>query len=188
MTARAAAAAATRERIVRAAAAVYARDGFRNASTQAVARQADVSPNTVLNHFPDGDALLAAVVARLLDEIGLPAAASIAAAGELAARVTRLAAEVAACYGRGEKWWEVFSRDRDLPALRAGNAEFFRRVELLVRAALGPGRRDRKTVAVVMALIGPPMFYALRGGGMSPEETAATTAELLASWLERRNR
>ena len=64
--------AATRERILLAARETFAERGARGTSLAEVARLADVSPTTVSNHFETQDALLQAVIERLVEEVAVP--------------------------------------------------------------------------------------------------------------------
>lgn len=187
MTSRATTVGETRGRVVRAACAVFVREGFRNTSMQSVARAADLSPATVCNHFANADELLEAVLEVMVADVGLPSPREIETAGTLEPRLARLAHGLAASWERSGKWYELYTRDRDVPALRAAHVAFFRQVDALVRAALGPGRRDKKTVAVVSALLGPATHYALRGSGMSGRAVAATVVSVVASWLKGRS-
>src|SRR5689334_11496701 len=90
MTVRAASAARTRQRIVTAAVAVYAREGFKNASIQAVAREAEVSPATVLNHFTTPEELLTAAVDFLYEDLAVPQPRDLERLEGLEARLARL--------------------------------------------------------------------------------------------------
>ena len=56
---------ARREQIVEAATRVFAKKGFRRATTREVARAAGVSEGTIYNYFEDKDALLLAILDRL---------------------------------------------------------------------------------------------------------------------------
>jgi TetR/AcrR family fatty acid metabolism transcriptional regulator len=56
---------ARREQIVEAATRVFAKKGFRRATTREVARAAGVSEGTIYNYFKDKDALLIAILDRL---------------------------------------------------------------------------------------------------------------------------
>ena len=56
---------ARREQIVGAATRVFAKKGFRRATTREVARAAGVSEGTIYNYFEDKDALLLAILDRL---------------------------------------------------------------------------------------------------------------------------
>jgi AcrR family transcriptional regulator len=188
MARRAAAAAHTHGRIVRAACAVYARDGFRAASMQAIAAEAEVSPATVLNHFETPDRLLAASLEQLTAQLGLPEPAELAGLAALRPRLARLCRALAVCYQRGELLYAVYSRDQDLPAVQAAGDAFYRKVDGLVRAALGPGRRDRRTLATVHALTGWATFGSLRASGLGAEAAADAVAEVLHAWLRPRGR
>ncbi len=188
MKLRAAAAAETRERIVRAACAVYAREGFRAATIQAIAADAEVSPATVLNHFETAERLLAEALEHLTARLGLPEPAEVRALRGLEQRVSRLCHALSTCYERGEALYAVYSGDRDMPAVQAADHAFHARVEALVRAALGPGLRDRRTVAMVLALTAWAPFHQLRAGGMSASAAADAVADVLVAWLRPRAR
>jgi AcrR family transcriptional regulator len=188
MTARAASSAKTRERIVRAACAVYARDGFRNATMQAVAQEADVSPATVLNHFDTPDRLVAAALEHLTGELGLPDLAEVRSHKALGKRVVTVTRALATCFERGQRWYLVFAHDHDHPVMKASNDEFYRRVDALVRTALGPGLRDRETVTIVSTLIGWQNFQSLRAAGMTADAAGDVIAEVVLGWLRSRGR
>jgi AcrR family transcriptional regulator len=63
-------AAERRERILRAAAEVFAEKGFHRATTKEIADRADVAEGTIYNYFENKDALLVAIIHQLakLDE------------------------------------------------------------------------------------------------------------------------
>ena len=69
---RAQSAAATRDRIVDAAAALYQERGVNSTTLQAIADRADVSRGTILHHFGGSDGLLDAVAERVLLTLELP--------------------------------------------------------------------------------------------------------------------
>ena len=69
MTSRQAAAEATRERILEAAARAFLEHWYDEVTIQGIAQEAGVSGQTVLNHFGGKEPLFAAVVARLGDEV-----------------------------------------------------------------------------------------------------------------------
>ena len=56
----------TRQRLLEAGAALFARGGFAAATTREVARKAGVAAGTVFNYFPSKDALASAVLTRTL--------------------------------------------------------------------------------------------------------------------------
>ena len=65
-------------------------------------------------------------------------------------------------------------------------AAYDRRLQALIRAALGPLGDDPAAAAVVATVIGPPAFYGLQQRGLSAEEATAIGVELAVPWLERR--
>jgi len=71
---------ATHERLLAAAATVFAREGIAGATTRAIAREAGVNEVTLFRHFGSKERLLAAVVGKNFDtEAHAPAAAADAA-------------------------------------------------------------------------------------------------------------
>ena len=62
----------TRERILDAALELFSKRGAQATTMNEVARQADVSPTTVTNHFPTHEALIEAVVARVVADVQVP--------------------------------------------------------------------------------------------------------------------
>jgi AcrR family transcriptional regulator len=186
MTVRAASAARTRRRIVTAAVTVYAREGFKNASIQSIAREAAVSPATVLNHFETTEEILAAAVDALYEDLAVPTAADLQPLVSLEARLGKLVSELNAYYDRTQNWYVLYDRERDVPALQEGAQRFYRHLHGLVRAALGSHFQDRRTVAVVMSMVGSPsLVRAFQASGMSPRQATATQVEVLLSWLEK---
>jgi AcrR family transcriptional regulator len=188
MSGRAAAAEQTRRRIVRAAIAVYAREGFRKASMQSIARQAEVSAATVLNHFATPDDVLEAALAVLLADLGLPEPDEIAALPEREARLRAVVRTLAEVYERSGDWYAIWIRDRDMPRLQQASATFFERAQALLRAALGRGARDRHTLAMVFALTGPANLQALRESGLTTRAAADAITEVLVAWLDARGK
>ena len=184
---RAAPKADTRSRIVAAALAVYRDRGLAGTSNLVIARAADVAPATVRNHFPEPDDLPRAVFEALLAELQIPEPTIFDGLDDLAARLRRLAGELAMFYERGEPWWRVYEREPELiRAWGGGVDQYYADVERLMRAALGDLSDDEQSVAVVASVIGPPTFFALRGRGLSSEEAVQLSVELALPWLERR--
>ena len=189
MTGRAAAAAETRSRIIAAAVKVYAREGFKNATMHAIALQAEVSPSTILNHFATPEELLAAALEVLRQELQVPRLAEIKAARGARQRVTMLARGLSSCFQRSDHWYAIYARERyELPALREASDAFFRDFDALIRAALGPSARDKRTHLIASVLLGPATLSALRAGGMSADAAALAAAELLLGWLRSNQR
>ncbi len=181
--------AATRARIVAAALELYREGGMAGTSMLAVAKTADVAPGTVRNHFADPAALATAVGSSVLEHLGLPDAGIFDGLGSMRARVDRLGRELAALSDRGEGWWFTMQREPELAAVwRPLETAYAARLETLLRAALGPLRDDDRALAVLAAAIGPPMFYALKGRGLTSTEAVDVGVDLVVPWLERRQR
>ncbi len=69
--------AATRERLLRAAAGIVARDGMEAATTAAIASEAGVAEGTLYRHFESKDDLLIAAYRQMKQEVFVDAAAGV---------------------------------------------------------------------------------------------------------------
>src|SRR6478735_4109750 len=128
MSKRAEQAAQTRERIVDAALACYREVGITATSLQAVARRAEVSAATVLNHFGSADGLARIVVDRLTGALRIPDDSGWTEKGRRP-RVHRLVREMFEFYERSRPWFDVFRAELDVdPALREGEAGFWQAI------------------------------------------------------------
>lgn len=184
---RAAPKAEVRQRIIDGALEIYAERGLAGASNLSIAKAADVAPATVRNHFPEPDDLARAVFEAMLAELRIPTPRIFDGLGTLRARVERLAMELAAFYERSEPWWRVYEREPDLiRAWGGGVDQYYADIERLMRGALGELSSDKRSLAVVASVIGPPTFFALRGRGLSSDEAVRMSLELAIPWLERR--
>jgi AcrR family transcriptional regulator len=179
--------AATRSRIVAATLDIYRREGFGAASTAAVADAADVAPGTVRNHFPTPEDLAAAAADSILSDHGMPDESTFADLTTPTERVARLAAELAGFFERSASWWEVIQRDRALAAAWSGlEARYYEDLGRLAAAALAADGRDADpaTVATVINVVGGPLYFALRGAGLSSGDAVDLECSLLLPWLE----
>ena len=177
----------TRARIVAAAARVYRERGVAAASNLAIAREADVAPATVRNHFPDPQELANAVFDEVLAELRPPTSAIFDGVDGIAERITRLATELAAFYERSSGAWQLYRQEPFLVEAWSGGIDrYYRDVDDLMRNALGPLRHDRTALAMVAAVIGPPAFFALRARGLSSRKAADLCVEVAVPWLEAR--
>lgn len=179
--------AATRARIVAAALDIYRDQGPRAATTPVIARAADVSPGTVRNHFPDRGDLDRAVADAILVVIGLPGPAIFDGLDSVIERVERLARELATFSVRSERWWQVRRSDPELIAAWAGHEQQYEEhLAMLVGRAVGPEETDPSVAAVVRTVVGSPMFYALRGAGLSADDAVGVEMAVLIPWLRGR--
>jgi AcrR family transcriptional regulator len=180
--------AATRDRIVAAARDLYLERGMAATSMAAVAAAADVAPNTVRNHFASPDALAVAVGEVVLAELELPEPADLETETSLAVRLERLAEGLADLSRRGQGWWDLMQREPELGAIWTSlEAAYEVRLQVLVRAALGPLADDPEASAVVATIIGPATFYGLQQRGLPAEAATRIGLELAIPWLEARS-
>lgn len=177
----------TRGRIVRAALELIRTEGLRAASVPTIAKAADVAQATVRNHFPDQQALLDEVGAMILDDLAVPDTDIFDGLDTPSERVTRLAHELVAFYGRGQDWWFVLTADASMaPAFQQTTRMYEERFDRLVEEAVKPIGDDPLAVAMVASVVGPPLHYALVARGFAPEEVAETSLAMLLPWLESR--
>jgi AcrR family transcriptional regulator len=187
MTARASATARTRQRIIDAAGRVYLRAGF-GEPMQAIAREARVSPATVLNHFADPAELVEAVVAFAMADLGLPSVAVVEKVRSGRGRLVMVCRALAKCYERELHWYPLYARDPDHPAIAAAYETFMRQLRGLVRAALGPDFEDKQALAIAMTLVGWQNFAALRAHGMTHDAAGDALAEVIEGWMRSRGK
>jgi AcrR family transcriptional regulator len=62
---------ATRQRILEAATILFARDGWQDATTRAIALEAGIATGTLFNYFPTKEAIAAELIAEALDRAGV---------------------------------------------------------------------------------------------------------------------
>jgi AcrR family transcriptional regulator len=177
----------TRAAIVRAALELIRTDGLAAASVPAIASAADVAPATVRNHFPTQPDLLVEVGDLILQDLALPDIDVFDGIETTTERVTRLAHELVAFYGRGQEWWFVFTADAAMsPAFERTRSQYEARFDRLVVEAVGPLADDPIAVAMVASVIGPPLHYALIARGLSPAEAVESSIAMIVPWLEAR--
>ena len=88
---------------------------------------------------------------------------------------------------RSEPWWRASQREvSGVSFWAAAEARYYRQLEALVRAALGPLSSDEDAVAVVMTVFGRWVIGSLQEAGRTSEQAVSLVADLLASWLETR--
>ena len=177
----------TRGSIVRAALELIRTGGLRAATVPAIARAADVAQATVRNHFPDRPTLLDEVGGMILEDLAVPDTDIFGGLETTSERVTRLAHELVAFYGRGQEWWFVLTADATMsPAFDRTARMYEERFDRLVSEAVRPMGDDPIVVAMVGAVIGPPVHFALIAKGARPDLAAETSLVMLLPWLESR--
>lgn len=181
---RAAQAAATRERILDAALACYRERGIGATSLQAVARRAEVSAATVLNHFGGADELARVVVGRLAADLVIPDDSGWPEAGR-SPRVRRLVREMFSFYDRSAPWFEIFRTELGVdPVLREGEAAFWQAIQDLYRRVFGDALNDPHVRGAVFGLTHPATVTALRAAGLTSDGGAELIADTLLRTLD----
>ncbi|MET0859467.1 MAG: TetR/AcrR family transcriptional regulator [Microbacterium sp.] len=179
MAKRAEQAAHTRERILVAALSCYREKGIAATSLQAVARRAEVSAATVLNHFGSADGLARTVIDRLTADLHIPDDSGWTERGRRT-RAQRLVLEMFEFYERSRPWFDVFRAELDVdPALREGEAGYWQAIGDLYARVFGGALGDERVRGAVFGLTAPSTFVALRDAGMSVEDAAALIADTL---------
>ena len=186
MQQRSAQVARTRERIVIAAAGLFADRGARATTMTEVARLADVSTATVTNHFATPDLLIEAVVAHLMARLDVPGEEIFAGKRSTAARLAALASAMLEFYARTSHWYYILGDElTEIPAIARADAAFRRSVQALHEMALA-GVDDPLLAKSAAGLIHPATLSALREGGLSVGEATAVVSDFLAHQARRK--
>lgn len=183
---RAANAAATRERIIDAAVAVYREIGVGAATIQAIARRADVARGTVINQFGSADAVLEAVLDRAVVEVEFPSERDLDGATTPDARVRRFVEVMYRFFERGVDWWQVFYADLHLPALQARQQRYNEIVWAFHAAAFGSLADDRIVGAAVRAFVDYAPWSALKAAGLTLDESIELIGDALSNVARQR--
>lgn len=183
---RAETAAATRSRIIEAAASVYRERGVTGATLHAVAERADVARGTVVNHFGGPDGLLEAVLDHAVEEIEYPTARDLDGATTLADRIRRFVDVTYRFFDRSQGWWYVFAADAELPALKRREAQYFEAFGQFVGAAFGELASDRIMAGAIRAFVDYPPWNALREAGLTIDESIEVIGDALVDVAHKR--
>ena len=185
LTTRAVSTAATRHRIVKAAAAEYQKRGFRIATLSTIAARAGVSRGSILHHFRDADGLLGAVLDDMLVTLEVPDARLLEGAEGAEERARRFVDAMLRFYDRTSEWWTVFGPEIDNPAVRAREAVFWEVIGAFRSAALGSAADDRVLGAAVDTLTHPATVGLFRSRDVSLDEAIETFGDLVVNLLRR---
>jgi AcrR family transcriptional regulator len=181
----------TRRRILDATIELHTEKGILGTSWKSIAERADVAVGTVYNHFPDLDELVLACGELLMQRLEPPdpeqAQNVVGDAKRMSLRLERIARELFAFYERGGQHLEVFSGERDLPAIQEWEAYQRSTVEAYVRAAMGK-RKSEHTVQLMSALFDLRTYRALAERGIGLDEAVTTMASTAECVLELRSK
>jgi AcrR family transcriptional regulator len=181
--------AATRERIVDAAAELYQAHGVNETTLQKIAERADVSRGTILHHFGDTGGVLDAVAERILVTLQLPDERIFDGATDEEGRLRAYVTAIIEFFQRSTGWWAVFMTEMDRPELKAREAEYFDRMARLQAAALGSLSTDREVNVVVGSLIHPGtiggFMWVMEQAGFGSVQSVDAIADVVVAYVER---
>jgi AcrR family transcriptional regulator len=186
--ARATTSAATRRRIIDAAAALYRERGVPSTSIQAIAERADVARGTVVNHFGSLELLLESVLDEAVADVRFPDARVLQGATTDEARIRQFVDGMFRFFERSAAWWSIFVADRELPPVRAREQVYLDEVARLRVATFGELADDVVVGAAVGAFVDYGPFYALLGAGLSLDQAIAVVGDALVAVIDRRKK
>src|SRR5262245_18946491 len=182
--------AATRERLLRAAIAIVAKDGLAAATTAAIAAEAGVAEGTLYRHFESKDDLLIAAYRHMKTDVFVNAAAGVDVTAPPPERLKRMWKAIYLAYRSnkdafafGQRFAESALAEREGgEALRATG----RMVADLRRAGVASGDFKNLPVDLLGNLFLAPISYLLKseikGRKWTDAELDAAAAAVLAGW------
>jgi len=189
---RARTAAATRERIVDAAAALYQEQGVSSTTLKAIADRADVSRGSILHHFGGSGGLIDAVAERVLETLELPDEHLFDGITGDEARLRAYVLAMVEFFQRSTGWWAVFVTEIDRPELKAREAAYGEQMARLQSIALGPLAGDRELNIVVGSLIHPGtmggLIWVMQQAGLAPAAINDAIADVVVAYVDRARR
>ena len=189
---RAQSAAATRERIVDAAAAMYQDQGVNATTLHAIADRADVSRGTILHHFGGAAGILDAVAERVLVTLELPDEHIFDGVAGDEARLRAYVIAMNRFFRRSTGWWAVFVSEMQRPELKAREAQYYERMAQLQALALGDLAADRNVNIVVGSLVHPGtiggLTWVLQQAGLGPAQVDDALADIVVAYVDRARR
>jgi AcrR family transcriptional regulator len=174
----------TRRRIVDAAASEYAENGIVATSMQMVARRADVAPGTVLNHFPDPDDLVRAVISKWTEEVQLPGPDDIDADASLGERLQAFFGAIYGLYARTGWIYQIMHTSAGHPVLARATREWEARAGEMMTRALGDAAGRGDNLVILVTFIDPRVWDAFSSSGMSLERIVGMAATMTRHWIE----
>ena len=180
--------AATRERIVEAAIALYTELGISATTLRQIGERADVAAGTLRNHFPTREALDKAMVERLQAEGPLPELSIYDGADTVEARIGRLVRVTGGFLDQAARLYRMWLREPMLtgPWAEAG-AAYGARWDQLMRTALGPLADDEESMAVLRTILQPTFVEGIRADARSTDQVSAIVTAVITPWFGARS-
>jgi AcrR family transcriptional regulator len=186
---RAQTAAATRERIVDAAAGLYQEQGVSSTTLQAIAARADVSRGTILHHFGGTGGLIDAVAERVLVTLALPDERIFDDAAPGEPRLRAYVKSMIDFFQQSKGWWAVFVTEMERPELKAREADYNQQMARLQAIGLGDLAGDPTVNLVVGSMVHPGtiggLIWVMEQAGMAPAAIPDAIADVVVAYVGR---
>jgi AcrR family transcriptional regulator len=184
--------AATRERLLRAAIAIVARDGMAAATTAAIAAEAGVAEGTLYRHFESKDDLLIAAYRQMKNEVFVLAAEGVDTAAPPPERLKRTWKAIYLAYRADRDAFAFGSRFAESALAEREGGEATRSIGKIVvdlrRAGIASGDFKNLPADLLGNLFLAPISYLLKteikGRKWTEAELDAAATAVLAGWLK----
>lgn len=182
--------AATRERLLRAAAGIVARDGMAAATTAAIATEAGVAEGTLYRHFESKDDLLIAAFRQMKQEVFVDAAAGVDTSAPPPERLKRTWKAIYLAYRANRDAFAFGQRFAESALAEREGGEAARSIGRLVvdlrRAGIASGDFKNLPADLLANLFLAPISYLLKseikGRKWTDAELEAAAVAVLAGW------
>ena len=189
-TASSTAGAATRERLMRAAAGIVAREGMEAATTAAIAAEAGVAEGTLYRHFESKDDLLIAAYRHMKQEVFLDAAAVVDTEAPPPERLKRMWKTIYLAYRANRDAFVFGQRFMESALAEREGGEAARAIGKMVadvrRVGIASGDFKNLPVDLLANLFLAPINYLLRseikGRKWTEAELDVAASSVLAGW------
>jgi AcrR family transcriptional regulator len=182
--------AATRERLLRAAAGIVARDGMEAATTAAIAAEAGVAEGTLYRHFDSKDDLLIAAYRQMKQEVFVDAAAGVDVNAPAPERLKRTWKAIYLAYRANRDAFAFGQRFAESALAEREGGEAHRAIGRMVsdlrRTGIASGDFKNLPVDLLANLFLAPISYLLKseikGRKWTEAELDAAATAVLAGW------
>ena len=175
-------AAETRQRIVTATMGVHMERGISKTTLRDIATAADVSPGTVLRHFPDMADLVDACGALSMATFPFPAADVLDGTADGRPRLRAAVRAIFGYWGAIPQAWPMMAGERmHWPSVERFDAELHERRRALLDAALPRGRGRRRLLAAALAATTWTSLESLHAEGLDLDGATDVVVDVLTT-------